>query len=93
MKRGYKIEADIVFDLTKITDDQREHLRDAEACLNKAGIIFDHSTGRRQNEDGQDLIWQLDFSLQGPAEVRFTRVYGTTESDTEVDGKEVSEEV
>ena len=53
----------IKIDLSKMTEDERQNLTEAELCLFKAGITFD---------TGSNLItrdWMFDWSLKGPIKV------------------------
>ena len=56
MRGGY---ARLVFDMTLMTEEQRQHIYEAERALSLAGVVFDRNEGKGTRN------WELDWSLAG----------------------------
>lgn len=65
--RGRKAEVQISFDTTKMDEEQKKALVRAQMELTRAGISFDSGGGLGGRH------WEFDWSLKGPAKVKFVR--------------------
>jgi hypothetical protein len=69
-RRGQEVAVGIRFDLTKLTQTQKDMLWALTRALRCLGIGFD--TG----SDGAVLDWEWDWSLRGPVKVTFKNFVG-----------------
>ena len=65
MKKTY---VGVRFDVSNMTAEQIQAIKDAETSLAKAGIFFGKSIGA-ENGKMQDITWDWDFDLFGPVRV------------------------